>query len=211
MIAPLACDTCASIAARLDATGWSVAENFVDAETTRALAGELLRRHERSELRPARVGTGATLRTDAALRGDEIAWLADSDPSAPVRVLRSRLEQLRGAINGRLFLGLFDLELHLTRYPPGTRYGRHLDRHAGSAERLVSSILYLNFDWQPDDGGELRLYLPADSGETHVDIAPRAGALVTFLSGDFAHEVLPARRPRLSVTGWFRRRPEAVS
>ena len=38
------------------------------------------------------------------------------------------------------------------------------------------------------------------------DVAPTAGTLVVFLSGDVPHEVLAAGRERLSLTGWFRRR-----
>ena len=34
---------------------------------------------------------------------------------------------------------------------------------------------------------------------------PEGGTLVCFLSDRFHHEVLPARRERLSITGWFTR------
>ncbi|HCH78783.1 MAG TPA: 2OG-Fe(II) oxygenase, partial [Pseudomonas sp.] len=37
-----------------------------------------------------------------------------------------------------------------------------------------------------------------------------AGNLVVFLSGDFPHEVLVTQADRLSLTGWFRRRPADV-
>jgi SM-20-related protein len=37
-------------------------------------------------------------------------------------------------------------------------------------------------------------------------VQPEGGTLACFLSADFEHEVLPAARPRLSLTGWFRRR-----
>ena len=38
------------------------------------------------------------------------------------------------------------------------------------------------------------------------DVVPSGGSLVVFLSGEVPHEVLPATRERLSLTGWFRRR-----
>jgi SM-20-related protein len=38
------------------------------------------------------------------------------------------------------------------------------------------------------------------------DLLPLAGNLLLFNSAQLAHEVLPARRERLSLTGWFRRR-----
>ena len=56
------------------------------------------------------------------------------------------------------------------------------------------------------DGGELRLYLGTGSRGRSFDVLPRGGMLVVFLSDRFPHEVLPARRERLSLAGWFRRR-----
>ena len=35
---------------------------------------------------------------------------------------------------------------------------------------------------------------------------PAGGTLVAFLSDRVEHEVLPARRDRIAVSGWFRRR-----
>ena len=41
-------------------------------------------------------------------------------------------------------------------------------------------------------------------------VLSEAGTLVVFLSADVPHEVLPATRDRLSLTGWFRRRGDGV-
>ncbi|MGH8799863.1 MAG: 2OG-Fe(II) oxygenase, partial [Casimicrobiaceae bacterium] len=38
------------------------------------------------------------------------------------------------------------------------------------------------------------------------DIVPTGGTMVSFLAERFEHQVLPAARDRLAVTGWFRRR-----
>ena len=57
---------------------------------------------------------------------------------------------------------------------------------------------------QPEDGGQLRIYT---GGGASVDVLPQGGRLVAFQSDRFEHEVLPARRERMSFTGWFRRRP----
>jgi len=35
-------------------------------------------------------------------------------------------------------------------------------------------------------------------------VLPQQGRLVVFLSDRFVHEVLPSKRDRFSVTGWFR-------
>ena len=85
-------------------------------------------------------------------------------------------------------------------YPPGAFYRRHLDRFATDDRRTLSCVLYLNEAWRAEDGGALRLYLP---DRHRVTCCPRAGTLVAFLSERFEHEVLPAQRERLSLTGWF--------
>jgi len=64
----------------------------------------------------------------------------------------------------------------------------------------------LNQDWTREDGGELRLHLDAGETGNFEDVLPVGGTLVTFLSARFAHEVLPAKRERLSLAGWFRTR-----
>jgi SM-20-related protein len=133
-----------------------------------------------------------------------VRWI---DPAAATRgeaAVLARLERLRAALNRSLQLGAFELELHWALYPPGAHYARHLDRfRGGERARVVSLVLYLNEVWQPRDGGALRIHLDA---HTHRDVAPQAGTLVAFLSDRFEHEVLAARRERLSLTGWLRRR-----
>ncbi len=199
---------CDSIARTLENNGWCITPDFLSSDLVSELAAEIEHRRTIGGMRAARVGTGSTLRSDNTLRGDEIAWI-DTDESSPaLRALLLRMESLRNAINEHLFLGLFDLEFHLTHYPPGARYGRHIDRHSGTTDRIVSCIIYLNADWQPADGGALRLYPPQHPAPGHVDVVPIAGTLVTFMSGDIPHEVLTTRRSRLSATGWFRHRPE---
>ncbi|MFT6394425.1 MAG: SM-20-related protein [Methylophilaceae bacterium] len=43
-----------------------------------------------------------------------------------------------------------------------------------------------------------------------MDILPKSGRIVLFLSAKFWHEVLPATRERLSLTGWFRTREQSI-
>jgi SM-20-related protein len=117
------------------------------------------------------------------------------------------MERLRLALNRRLYLGLFGFEAHLACYAPGARYEAHVDRFRSAPQRAVSTTLYLNEGWTAEDGGELRLYLGTNADSPFVDVAPLAGTLVVFASERFLHAVLPARRERLSITGWFTRRP----
>jgi SM-20-related protein len=137
------------------------------------------------------------------VRGDFIAWL-DAPADDAERELVERLDSLRATFNRELMTGLVDFEGHYARYPAGAGYARHLDRLSGSDVRVLSAVLYLNDAWSADDGGALRVHLP-DGGCR--DVSPRGGNLFVFRSEAFEHEVLPARRERLSFTGWFRRRP----
>jgi SM-20-related protein len=182
--------------------GWSQQTLFLPEALSRALAGECRRRYSEGELNPAGVGRGASQEVREAIRGDQIQWL-DPGESAPCDRYLETMDSLRQAINQGLYLGLEDFECHFALYPPGAFYKRHLDRFRDDDRRTVSAVLYLNEGWQPEEGGQLRMFL--HDGVVH-DVQPQAGTLVVFLSGDVPHEVLPARRERLSLTGWFRRR-----
>jgi SM-20-related protein len=98
-----------------------------------------------------------------------------------------------------LFLSLKDYEIHMTVYPTGSFYKRHLDQFRADDHRKLSAICYLNRNWTDDDGGQLRMYLP----EGNKDFLPLAGRLVCFRSDQIEHEVLPAKKERLSLTGWI--------
>lgn len=182
--------------------GWSRQPACIAQNLTVELAEECRRRAARGELAPAGVGRGGDVQVREGVRGDHIQWLEVGQSPATDCYLQY-LEALRVALNQALYLGLEDFEGHFALYPPGAFYQRHLDRFRDDDRRTVSVVLYLNQEWQAEQGGALRLYLADDS---HCDVLPEAGTLVVFLSADRAHEVLPASRERLSLTGWFRRR-----
>ena len=146
----------------------------------------------------------------ASARGDRIAWLDATAPDPAEAPVVALVEQVGVACNRSLFLGIAEHELHYAIYPPGSRYARHRDRFRDDDARVLSLVLYLNDGWREAEGGALRLHL-ARSGEgngaAHVDVIPRGGTLVAFLSDTFEHEVQAATRERMSVTGWLRRRP----
>jgi SM-20-related protein len=190
----------ATIAAALAANGYAVVADFLAAAEAGHLAGELRRRDARGDFRPAATGAGSQRAVRPAIRGDRIHWVIRPEAEAEVALL-ARLEALKVALNANCLLGLVDLECHYAIYPPGAGYVRHLDRSPAGVERVVSIVLYLNERWVADDGGQLRLYV-----EPPVDVNPAGGTLVLFLSDTLEHQVLPTRRERLSLTGWFRRR-----
>lgn len=197
---------CARIADELASVGWSVRADFLPPARITALADELRERRSHGAFHQAGVGAGAHPQLRPAIRGDQVCWLDETMQTPAQAPYFAALESLRLAINRRLFLGLFSFEGHMAVYPPGSFYTRHLDQFQGTTHRTLSAILYLNDDWHADDGGQLRLYLEDNDMEKYIDVLPRGGTLACFLSDRFHHEVLPATRERLSVTGWFRHR-----
>jgi SM-20-related protein len=180
--------------------------DFLPPARVRALRQECQALHEAGRFRVAGIGREAA--REPAVRGDEILWLEEQAAWAPqaAGLLRHEFSALRDAINAETFLGLQDFEGHYAVYPAGTRYARHVDRFRDDSRRVISLVLYLNDDWDPEDGGELCLYRGLVDSEPAARITPQGGTLVCFLSEAVPHEVLQARRPRLSLTGWFRRR-----
>ncbi|WP_193212961.1 2OG-Fe(II) oxygenase [Luteolibacter marinus] len=191
----------------IDRQGWSVVPGFLENDDAARLVRECGQAWENGEFRRAGVGRGENLTIREDIRRDEVMWLQPDDLSVEQQAYLERLESLRLELNRRFYLGLFEFEGHFAIYPEGAFYKAHLDRHAGTQDRIVTAILYLNPDWQPGDGGELKLWTsPGDKEGDFVLIEPRMGTLVCFLAGDFWHEVQPAMKTRMSITGWFRQR-----
>jgi SM-20-related protein len=188
----------------LERRGWSVAPGWLSPALVASLAGEV--RSERAAGAFRGAGVGRTGRVETAVRGDEILWLDEASASPACRAALGCFERLREAVNRELQLGAVELELHFAVYPAGAAYATHVDRFRDADSRVLSLVLYLNEAWSEADGGELRLYLEAGPRAPFVDVVPHGGTLVVFLSDRFPHEVLPARRERLSLAGWFRRR-----
>lgn len=172
-----------------------------DAGSTRALREDLRRLSATGELVRAATGRGSGRVVQATLRGDRTLWLDDPRCGAAAGDFLAALDRIRLALNQRLFLGLAEVEAHYARYAPGTGYARHRDRFRDDDARVLSLVAYLNDDWNPADGGALRLH--ADDGA--IEIAPLGGTAVCFRS-ELEHEVLPAARERLSIAAWFRRK-----
>lgn len=181
---------------------WTAIDRFVDDELVRELAAEARMLWSRGHFRQAGIGKGADQVERDEIRRDMSCWFAD-DPLPAQRELLQKLDQLRQAFNAYGYLGLVDVECHFARYGIGDFYAKHYDRFRADDRRVVSAVLYLNEHWGEADGGELRL-VPRAGGA--VSVVPRAGTLALFLSEHVEHEVLPAKRERLSVAAWFRRR-----
>ncbi|WP_039918351.1 2OG-Fe(II) oxygenase [Cellvibrio mixtus] len=187
------------IADALVGPGFIILDNVFPESLTQGLVALIGQRE--SQLKRAGIGREGNYQLNDLVRGDAIQWLEAGDAAATEFL--SAMDKLRQALNERLYLGLADYEAHFASYAPGAFYKKHRDAFRGKPGRKVSSVFYLNPDWDLTAGGELVLYDEAEEQEL-VRVAPECGRLILFLSEDFPHEVLPARHSRQSIAGWFR-------
>ncbi|PSJ47687.1 proline hydroxylase [Zobellella endophytica] len=153
------------------------------------------------QLTPAGIGRDQHQHTNKRIRTDKTRWLEGDSPAR--RDYLALMAGLQQQMNRQLFMGLKDYECHYALYQPGDFYKKHLDAFRGRGNRRLTTVVYLNEDWRPADGGDLLVYPEKGKAVLHR-VLPEAGTLVCFLSEQFPHEVLPARRERLSIAGWFR-------
>lgn len=185
--------------------GWYVQDNALPPSLIVALEEQLRLRWQQGQLHEAAIGRGERRGVNHQIRSDWIQWLETEQTSSPAEItFLQTIEQFRQKLNAELFLGLNEYEGHLALYPPGSRYQKHLDQFKGVGLRTVTLIIYLNSDWQEENGGQLRLYHHLEEDSRYTDILPIGGRLVCFLSAQFPHEVLSATRERLSITGWYK-------
>ncbi len=180
--------------------GWVVCENWLEGPVVSALAEEAQQRWEAGRFRQASIGRRHQEQQQVRIRGDQIDWWHPDQVTVAQQAYLRRLEELRELLNRHLYLSLITQEAHYALYPPQTCYQRHLDRFQDAPERTVSTVFYLNLDWHAEEGGQLRLHLVGGT----QDLLPSWNRLVLFRSADIEHEVLPATRERLSITGWLR-------
>ncbi|AHF01866.1 2OG-Fe(II) oxygenase [Thiomicrospira aerophila AL3] len=181
--------------------GWYFWHNAIPTSLCDALYFELQQRQQDGELQQAGIGRGQEHQLNQRIRRDAIHWLERQTP-AQAQYL-DLMQQLQLELNRQLFLGLFEYEAHFALYSPGDFYKKHRDSFRGAANRMVTSVTYLNPTWQADWGGELVLYNEEDTQEL-TRLMPQCGALALFMSEQLPHEVLPTRQPRASIAGWFR-------
>lgn len=196
------------LAQAIAGTGFGVFPGMLANNVGRSLVRLIERKTASNEFDRAGVGKGRATQVRSEIRSDSIFWLDPDDSDTATQQWLGTMEALCWHLRSSLFLPVHSYEGHFAHYPASGFYKAHLDQHHQSLARQVSIIAYLNEDWNESDGGQLRLYTDVSQGlkGPFLDVVPRFGTLVIFRSADFWHEVLPASRRRLSLTGWLRGR-----
>ena len=187
---------------QLASSAWCAGHNEPYQTTLARARDELNARHAAGELQRAGIARGQGRRVDDDQRRDLLTWIDPASTRGCLAALVADFEELRTTLNRELYAGVRRFELQAAFYAgDGSFYRRHLDAFAHSSERVVTAIVYLNPDWVPAHGGQLRLWDP--NGDAH-EIAPALGNWVVFMSQQVPHEVLPSFAPRWALTAWFR-------
>lgn len=210
--------------------GVAVFDNFLGA----AAAGDIKVAADdiagRGLMRKARMGKDGTQWADARARGDDMIWFnellalvhaetsacsgdgVDASAAASIQELNKAVcklkeagEEVSSAVGGQFECSRMTFQL--ARYSDGARYVRHSDVSPQTPDRRLTCIYYMNPGWKKEDGGELRLYLPAGRGgaQGHTDacdVAPLMDRLLLFRS-EIEHEVLSSHAPRQALSGWI--------
>jgi SM-20-related protein len=192
------------IATDLINDGVCVIQNAVPKDLAQGLQKQIQQLRS-DQFKPAAIGRGESLIADHQIRSDDIHWIDGNGEAEKTWLLW--MGELQQYLNRHLFLGLFSFESHFSHYSTGDFYEKHFDAFKGQANRVLSVVTYLNENWQDEDCGELLIYGDVEQGlegDVIRTVSPEIGTLVVFLSEQYPHEVMLAKKDRFSIAGWFR-------
>ncbi|MEO6683166.1 MAG: 2OG-Fe(II) oxygenase [Ginsengibacter sp.] len=177
-----------------------IADDFLNESLARRLKENLISLSNQNKFHEAGTGNKTVIAQDKLVRGDSIHWLDRSHQDEHEDGFFDLMDQFIKYLNENCYTGITSYEFHYTLYPPGTFYKRHMDRFQNNDSRKFSMIMYLNDDWEEQDGGELCIH-----HEDRVQhISPVNGKVVFFKSNELEHSVLLTNKNRMSITGWLK-------
>ncbi len=187
----------------LETHGWAVKDQLLPGQVVMQLYLASRYAWRQGGFHDAHIGPAGQATRNPSIRGDAIHWL-DQDSAGQCQGFQTWAADLQQRLNRHFFLGLRRSEFHFARYDQGQGYAQHIDQHRGQPHRKISLVLYLNRTWAQSDGGQLCLYSPNDHTREIYRVLPQFGRIVLFRSDLMPHAVMPCKRPRWSLTGWFR-------
>ena len=135
------------------------------------------------------------------MRSDKIYWMDKKHQNIFEQEFLERIENFIDRLNSTCYTGINGYEFHYAVYEEGSFYSRHKDQFKNNNHRKYSLINYLNENWLEEDGGQLLVY----QNDNVRKILPQSQTAVFFKSDEVEHEVVKARRSRMSITGWLKR------
>jgi SM-20-related protein len=179
-----------------------LSEHFLPKELARLLQQDLQNLDRDSLMVPAGVGNNIVQDYNRKIRGDKIYWIDKKSRNINELAFLEHVENFIDHLNKTCYTGINAYEFHYALYETGSFYKRHKDQFQNNSDRKYSLISYLNDDWVEADGGALIVY----QGDKTDHILPTLQKAVFFQSNELEHEVAIAQKPRMSITGWLKRR-----
>ena len=177
-----------------------IAENFLSPFLSEHLKQNLIALYHNEQLLHAGTGNEIAVNLNNKMRGDKIYWLDRLHNNTYENDFFDLMDGFILYLNRTCYTGITGYEFHYTLDEKGSFYKKHLDQFRNNKSRAFSMIMYLNTDWQLEDGGELCIH-----HEQHLqNISPMQGKSVFFKSDELEHEVLLTHKPRMSITGWLK-------
>jgi len=177
-----------------------IAEHFLSDSLAAHLKENLITLYKGNQLKSAGLGNETIVDHDKLYRSDKIYWLDRKHNDLHENSFFDLMDSFVSYLNRTCYTGITGYEFHYALYEEGSFYKKHYDQFRNNESRQYSMIMYLNADWQLQDGGELCIH-HADSLQ---NITPVNGKSVFFKSSEVEHEVLLTNKPRMSITGWLK-------
>ncbi|DBA00456.1 TPA: hypothetical protein N0F65_002699 [Lagenidium giganteum] len=196
---------------------YAVVDGFVGKELSLRALSDIVHLYPTDDQPVFRMGelagghTGRNVRYQMEhVRGDYVLWVDEHDEYCPVsikqmlrqidRVVLERLQRWNDELSAS---ALLRNKTMITCYPGnGARYTKHCDNPNQNGRKLTA-IVYLNPEWEPTHGGELRLHTD-NTTNVPLCVAPLLDRLLLFFSDRrVPHEVLPCFTNRYALTVWY--------
>lgn len=176
--------------------------DFMLPATITGLRANIQSLRKSGDMKPSGIGNKTDSQKDTSIRGDTINWLVEESTDQFESIYLKKVEKFIIYLNRTCFTSIKSFESHYASYERKSFYKRHLDQFKNEKGRKYSIVLYLNQDWEKEDGGMLSLY-PKERQQ--VDISPFGGRMVLFRSDEMEHEVHASfTRERRSISGWLK-------
>jgi len=174
---------------------------FLNEKLSTGLQQNILQLQKDGLLNNAGIGNNAVQDENQKMRGDKIYWMDKSHDNIYEQEFLSLIDDFIERLNSTCYTGINAYEFHYAVYEKGSFYKKHRDQFKNDNNRKYSLISYLNENWLEENGGELTVYHEAGSQK----ISPCSQTAVFFKSDEMEHEVMPANRTRMSISGWLKK------
>jgi SM-20-related protein len=135
-----------------------IADHFLSASLAAHLKENLTTLYSENRLLSAGTGNDLLVVHNKRVRSDRIYWLDRKHNDIHENAFFDLMDQFVSYLNQTCYTGITGYEFHYTLYEKGSFYTKHLDQFRNNDSRQYSMVMYLNTDWQQQDGGELCIH-----------------------------------------------------